>query len=108
MNYKILLWDNDGTIMGAKNPNDGTCSAKVIMPGVEETMQKAEFNFVISGFKSPESEAQNFDPEKVIKRFTDLMNKLSISAVTFSPMIGGVACYVLLKKDNNIIICKAH
>lgn len=108
MKHKILLWDNNGTIMGAKNPDDDTCSAKVIMPGVKEAMQNAEFNFIISGFKSPESEAQNFDPEKVAARFTDLMAQLPIDAVAFSPMIGGVACYALIKKDNNIIAYKAH
>ena len=57
-----MIW----TITGAKDPNDKTSQAKVILPNVIETMQKAEFNLVISGFKSPESEAQNFNPEKVI------------------------------------------
>ena len=65
---QILLWDNDGTIIGSNDPNDKTSQAKIILPGVEEAMQNSEFNFVISGFKSPESQAQNFDPEKVIDR----------------------------------------
>lgn len=108
MKGKILLWDNDGTILGSNNPNDKSLKSKVILPGVEDVMHQAKFNFVISGFKSLESEAQNFDPEKNIDRFIELMNKLSISAVAFSPSIGGIHCYVVIKKDNKIIIKKAH
>jgi hypothetical protein len=106
MNKKIILWDNDGTIMGSKSPDD---PSKIILPNVEKTMKKAEYNFIISGIATPESEAQNFDPEKVITRFTELMSKLPIKAAAFSPTIGGVACYVVIKKaDNNITIKKAH
>lgn len=108
MKDKILLWDNDGTILGSNNPNDKTPEAKVILPGVEEAMHQVKFNFVISGFKSPESESQNFDPEKNIDRFIDLINKLPISAIAFSPSIGGIHCYVVIKKDNKIVIKKAH
>ena len=36
------------------------------------------------------------------------MNKLPINAAAFSPAIGGVACYVVIKKDNKIIIKEAH
>ncbi len=43
-------------------------------------MLGADFNFIISGFKSPESEAQNFDPEKVIAKFKELMTQLPINA----------------------------
>ncbi len=85
MKYKILIWDNDGTVTGSKNPNDSTVSAKIILPNVEKTMCTTDFNFIISGFKSPESEAQNFDPEKVSAIFIDLMNKLPINAAAFSP-----------------------
>jgi hypothetical protein len=106
MNKKILLWDNDGTISASKSPND---PAKVILPNVEKTMQSAEFNFIISGFASPESEAQNFDPEKTAARFIDLMSQLPIKAAAFSPTIGGVACYVVIKKtDGSVTIKKAH
>lgn len=109
MKQKILIWDNDGTITGARDPNDAADNAKVILPGIKNAMKNAEFNFIISGFKSPESEAQNFDPEKVSAKFIDLMDKLPINAAAFSPSIGGVACYVVLKKQgNNIIILKAH
>lgn len=109
MKYKVLLWDNDGTVTGSANPNDSSSSAKTILPGVEDIMRSSDFNFIISGFKSPESEAQNFDPEKVITKFLDLMNQLPINAVAFSPSIGGVACYVVIKKlDNKIVIKKAH
>jgi phosphoglycolate phosphatase-like HAD superfamily hydrolase len=105
---KIILWDNDGTVTGSKNPNDTTNNAKVILPNVETTMRNAEFNFIISGCKSAESEAQDFDPEKISSKFIDLMKKLPISAAAFSPLKGGVACYVVLKKDNGINIIKAH
>ena len=105
MKYKILIWDNDGTVTGSKDPNDRT---KIILPNVENVMRRAEYNFIISGYKSPESEAQNFDPEKVIERFKELMTKLPINAAAFSPAIGGVECYVVLKKGDNISIIKAH
>jgi hypothetical protein len=108
MQQKILLWDNDGTVTGSKDPNDKGMHAKIILPGVEETMQKAEFNFIISGFKSPESELQNFDPDKTASKFIDLLSQLPISAAAFSPTIGGVACYVVIKKDGKFFIKKAH
>ncbi len=109
MKYKILIWDNDGTVTGSKNPNDASVNAKVILPNVEKTMGGADFNFIISGFKSPESESQNFDPEKITAVFIDLMSKLPINAAAFSPSIGGVACYVVIKRfDNSIYIKKAH
>jgi hypothetical protein len=38
MKYKILIWDNDGTVTGSKNPNDGSVNAKIILPNVEKTM----------------------------------------------------------------------
>ncbi len=71
-------------------------------------MAKSQFNFVISGFKSSESEAQNFDPDIVANKFIELMHQLPINAAAFSPTIGGIACYVVLKKNNKIIIKKAH
>lgn len=71
-------------------------------------MSNAQFNFVISGFKSQESESQNFDPEEITTKFIDLMSKLPINAVAFSPIIGGTACYLIIKKNHQIIIKKAH
>ncbi|MBP6985221.1 MAG: hypothetical protein KBB83_01365 [Alphaproteobacteria bacterium] len=109
LKQRILIWDNDGTVTGSKDPNDSASQAKVILPGVEQAMAKADFNCIISGFKSPESEAQNFDPDKVATKFIDLMGNLPIRAAAFSPSIGGVACYVVIKKyDESIIIKKAH
>ena len=109
MKHKILIWDNDGTVTGSKDPNDLRHNAKVILPGVEAAMLASEFNFIISGFKSPESEAQNFDPKKMIEKFKELMTQLPINAAAFSPNIGGVACYVVIKKlDGSIFIKKAH
>lgn len=102
---KIILWDNDGTISASKSPNDPT---KIILPNIEKTMHSADYNFIISGFASPESEAQNFDPEKTVARFIELMGKLPICATAFSPTIGGVACYVIIKKSDSLIIKKAH
>jgi len=106
---QILIWDNDGTITGAKDPTDTASSAKVILPGIETMMHRADLNFIISGFKSPESESQNFDPSKVANRFIDLMGKLPINAAAFSPYKGGIACYVVIKRlDKSIHIKKAH
>lgn len=105
---KVIIWDNDGTITGSLNPHDERAEAKVILPGVENKMRQAKFNFVISGFKSPESETQDFDPLPIIDKFMNLMNKLPIYAVAFSPRMGGIACYVMVKKGNKISIIKAH
>jgi hypothetical protein len=95
--------------MGSKDPNDLTSSAKVILPNVERIMNAPNaLNIICSGCKTPESEMQNFDPQKVIKKFKSLMESLPISVATFSPAIGGSECYVLLKKADQIEIFKAH
>lgn len=105
----ILIWDNDGTITGTKDPKDTADDAQVILPGVETMMHRAEWNFIISGFKSPESESQNFDSSKVASKFIDLMDKLPINAAAFSPYRGGIACYVVIKRlDKSLHIKKAH
>ena len=108
MKHKILIWDNDGTVTGSKNPNDTRNSATVIFHNVKETMQNSDFNFIISGYKSPESELQNFDANKIITRFSKLMSQLPINAAAFSPAIGGIECYVLIKKNNKITVKEAH
>ena len=69
MQQKILIWDNDGTITGSINPNNTHNHANIILTNVKKTMQQAEFNLIISGFKSLESEAQNFDFNKIIVKF---------------------------------------
>jgi hypothetical protein len=110
LSKEIIIWDNDGTIMGSQNPNDTASSAKVILPNVERVMKASKAIHVIcSGCKTPESELQNFDPEKVIAKFTTLMSQLPIRVATFSPAIGGIECYAIIKKaDNKVIIRKAH
>lgn len=107
MNTRIILWDHDGTITGRKNPNDKNTS-NIVLPGVKEIMNKTAFNFVISGFKSPESEAQNFDPNLIIAKFINLMDTLPIQAAAFSPTIGGIECYVVIKAADGIFVKKAH
>lgn len=104
----ILFWDNDGTVMGSKDPNDKTGCSKTIFPGVKDVMKNADFNFIISGFKSKESEAQNFDPNIIIAKFIEIMKILPVNAAVFSPEIGGVACYIVIKKNHEFIIKKAH
>ena len=108
LNNKILIWDNDGTVTGAKNPNDKSSSAKIILPNIKETMEHSKFNFIISGFKSLESEKQNFDPELITKKFIALMKQLPINAAIFSPAIGGISCYAVVQKTEQFSIIKAH
>lgn len=99
MSRKIIIWDNDGTVMGSRNPNDSAGASKIILPNVEQTMNEAHvLNILCSGCKTPESELQNFDPENIIQKFKGLMDKLPISIATFSPAIGGVECYAIIKK----------
>ncbi len=110
MQQRIIIWDNDGTIMGAKDPNDISNSAKVILPNIEKVMQQeGTFNIVCSGMKTPESEAQNFDPAKIIEKFKKLMMQLPVTIATFSPAIGGTECWVVIKRnDTEFEIRKAH
>ncbi len=111
INKEIVIWDNDGTIMGAKNPNDTSSGSKVILPNIHNVMTNNKaVHIICSGCKTPESELQNFEPENVIKRFLLLMEQLPIQAAVFSPAIGGIECYILIKKhsDNNVIVRKAH
>jgi len=97
----ILIWDNDGTVMGSANPNDSSHQAKILLPNVQRLMEiEGIINIICSGCKTPESELQNFDPQRVIERFTALMNKLPISLATFSPAIGGTQCYVVIKHSS--------
>jgi histidinol phosphatase-like enzyme len=111
INKEIIIWDNDGTIMGSQNPHDTTDKAKVILPNVQQVMNASNAVHVIcSGCKTPESELQNFDPGNVIKRFTALMEQLPIQVAVFSPAIGGTECYVVIKKigSEEITVQKAH
>jgi histidinol phosphatase-like enzyme len=106
---KVIIWDNDGTIMGSKDPNDKSNTAKVILPNVREVMNLSGIvNIICSGIKTPESESQNFDPEGVANKFKNMMNDLPIKAAAFYSLIGGVACYVVLKKNDSFEIRKAH
>jgi histidinol phosphatase-like enzyme len=106
----IIIWDNDGTITSAKNPNDTSNTAKIILPNVENIMlQGNRFNIICSGMKTPESESQNFNATKIIEKFKQLMMQLPIRIAIFSPAIGGTECWVVIKKDNNDFeIRKAH
>ena len=45
MDNKIIIWDNDGTIIGSLDPNDKSPKSKVILPGVKEVMKVAKLNF---------------------------------------------------------------
>lgn len=111
---EVIIWDNDGTIMGSKDPHDTTSTAKVILPNVEHVMkQSGAVHIICSGCKTPESELQNFDSDLAIKKLTTLMTHLPIAAATFSPAIGGTQCYVILKiikedGDVSFIVRKAH
>lgn len=105
----VIIWDNDGTIMGTKDLNDRS-HERIILPNVQEIINTVPaVHIICSGFKSAETEKRNYDTQGVIKRFRQLMEKLPISAAVFSPAIGGVECWVILKNDNgNIEITKAH
>jgi hypothetical protein len=101
MTKTILIWDNDGTVMASANPNDTSSSARALFPNVQRLMETpGVINIICSGCKTPESELQNFDPQRVIERFTVLMSKLPISMATFSPAIGGTECYVVIKHSS--------
>lgn len=76
MKHKTLLLNNDITVIGSKNPNDSSNSAKVILPGVEGSI-------LTSAFKSSESEAHNFDPEKVIAN----INLTKEENMLFNPIV---------------------
>jgi len=92
--HKVIIWDNDGTIMGSKDPRDTFNSAKVLLPNVEAVMrQDNHFNVICSGMRTSESELQNFDPESIVAKFKKLMFELPVSIATFSPVMGGTQCW---------------
>jgi hypothetical protein len=105
----VIIWDNDGTIMGTKDLNDRS-HERIILPNVQEIMNTVPaVHIICSGFKSAETEKKNYDTEGVIKRFSHLMHKLPINAAVFSPAIGGVECWELIKNESGEIeIRKAH
>jgi hypothetical protein len=96
--------------MGSQNPNDLSSTASLILPNVERVMNESNaMNIICSGCKTPESERQNFYPEKIIGKFTPLMMKLPITIATFSPAIGGSQCYVVIKdSEGEFSTLKAH
>ena len=109
MQQQIIIWDNDGTILGSKNPNDVNFTARVLLPNVSHVMHGAALNIICSGTKTPGAELQNWDPEGIIKQFGVLMETLPISIATFSTAIGGVECWVMIKDAaGEIEIRKAH
>ncbi len=105
----LIIWDNDGTIMGTKDLNDRS-HERIILPNIKEIMTSVPaLQIICSGFKSPETETKNYDTEGVIKRFKNLMHELPLKAAIFSPAIGGTECWVMIKKDSgNIEVRKAH
>jgi len=109
MQQQIIIWDNDGTILGSKNPNDVNFTARVLLPNVPHVMHSAALNIICSGTKIAATELHNWDPEGIIKQFSILMETLPISLATFSPAIGGVECWVMIKRaTGEIEIRKAH
>jgi histidinol phosphatase-like enzyme len=110
MPKKIIIWDYDGTITGSQHPDDVTSKSKIILPNVEKTMKSENIlNIICSGCKTPESELQNFDTQKIVEKFKDLMGTLPISIVTFSPAIGGVECYAIIKHESgDLEVRKIH
>ncbi len=103
----ILLWDYDGTIAASKNPTEHQ-SKKIVLPHVKEAMGKAQFNFVISGYASAESDRQDYDPDPIIERFTLLMDDLPVQLAAFSPLKKGQGCYVVIKEKREVEVFKAH
>ena len=104
---KVIVWDHNGTIMGSKDPND---PMHKILPNVPRVMASEHiFNVICSGCKTASSELQDYDPDMVIAKFTQLMNQLNLHAAVFSPARGGTECWVMIKKeDNHLEVRKAH
>lgn len=99
MKEKIIIWDNDGTITGTKDPNDCALSARIILPNVEMVMcRQGYFNVICSGTKTVESEQRSFDPVIIIEKYKELMLRLPITVAVFSPAIGGIECWIIIKK----------
>lgn len=104
----IVFWDHDGTIVESRNPNDSPQQLRKIMPGIKAAMQAEQKNIIISGFASPESESQDFDPVKIIGNFQSLMKRLPIDMAIFSPKRGGMECYVVIKNGKGFKVIEAH
>jgi hypothetical protein len=111
MQERIIIWDNDGTILGSKNPDDTSAASKVILPGVAYLMnQENSVNIICSGSRTELSERHNFDVEKMVEKFTTLMEQLPITAAVFAPTIGGTECWVVIKDSccGGVEVRKAH
>jgi len=102
---KIIFWDNDGTVSGSVDPNDAS-GAKVILPGVVDAMQMADFNLIISGVKTDNE--IDFDGDLLVEKFADMMQKMPIAAAAFSPRAHGAECWVVLFVDGALQTIKAH
>lgn len=61
MTDKIVLWNNDGTVIGSRHPDD---SVRKILAGVAHAMKVTQLNYIILGSKDTEGELRNYDPEK--------------------------------------------
>jgi hypothetical protein len=111
MKYRVIIWDNDGTIVGSRNPCDRGDQPNRFLPNVERIMRVPNtLNILCSGCKTTESERQNFDPDMIINKFSKMMSILPLSFATFSPTAGGTQCYVIFKKAHTkgVEIHKAH
>lgn len=110
---QILIWDYDGTIVEQQTHKYVT--EKLILPNVESLMRdKKNLNIVCSGIRTlrsltpPLPPKKKFPPHKLIETFKNLMNKLPIKAVVFSPDMYGTECWILIKTDTGFEIRKAH
>lgn len=93
----VIIWDNDGTILGAAQDQTMPFQKKILMPRVEEVMMFHKgLNIICSGCKTEFSETVNFDPYRIINKLKTLMWYLPIQIAVFSPKIGGVECYALV------------
>lgn len=102
---KVLLWDNHGTITGFVDPKN-PAHYDGILPNVEALMRaEGTHNIICSGT----STKRDYDPEKIIEKFSKLMTELPICAAVFSPDAAGKQCWVITKKnDGSFVINQAH
>lgn len=109
---KIIFWDNDGTILGSRDPDDQSVKAKTILPNVEKVMENSLLNFIISGIQvEDENTSKDFDPKMMIDRFTLLMQKIPVVAAAFSPKRHGTECYLVFQNPtakNGFTVIEVH
>lgn len=104
---KILIWDT----VTAKNKSNYNfyLSENLFTHDNVKAMKKAKLNFIVVGEKTPITNEQNFNPERLAITFINLIRNFPINGVVFSPDMKGLTCFAIIKRPDEVLdIRKLH